>query len=209
MQELLPVRQRGRFLVIYGPNNIGKSTQIGNIARLLIGDSHYRGQLLKVKYPIYGLRPTGPEINRILRQETGMAIPEVKLQTLFAQNRRDFQELLITLLNTGITVLAEDYTGTGLAWGLTRGVPLKILLELNADLIDPDIAILLDGNRFLDACEPTHRNEGAGDEIWSKNRVAHLHLADMFGWQVIDASQEKEAVTMAIWEILQPILIEP
>ena len=67
--------ERGKFIVIYGANNLGKTVQ----ANLLIDslrnidkNAHY------LKYPIYDLEPTGPRINAALRE--GLNISDIELQ---------------------------------------------------------------------------------------------------------------------------------
>ena len=35
------------------------------------------------------------------------------------------------------------------AWGVTYGVPLDVMEEINSGFLDEDLALLLDGERFL------------------------------------------------------------
>ena len=90
---------QGKFIVIYGTNNLGKSTQ----AKLLVEKlkkNKINAQYLK--YPIYKLAPTGPKLNDILRSGQKQEISEIELQELYAQNRKDFQPELEKMLNDGI-----------------------------------------------------------------------------------------------------------
>ena len=111
---------------------------------------------------------------------------------------------LLELLKDG-DVLAEDYFGTGLAWGLTRGVERAYLYDINSDLLTPDISILLDGERFSSGIEMGHRNEAVEQSMWERNREIHRQLAMEFGWEVAESvfgSPEKthENVMRAIRE---------
>lgn len=193
---------KGKFIVLYAPNNLGKSEQIKRLACHLINDGR---QIMVIKFPLYQLNPTGEKINQILRHADTLqkSVSEEELQMLFAQNRYDFQDVLIKSLAAGITVIAEDYTGTGLAWGMTRGVALEALERMNNDLIKPDIAILLDGERFLTKIEPKHRNEDAGSDVWQKNRIMHLQLAEKYGWYIVPANQTIEEASRQIYTFVQ------
>ena len=98
----------GLFIVIYGINNLGKSTQ----ARLLSESLNKVDLPAKyLKYPIYELKPTGPKINEVLRGAHGQQISEEELQGFYTQNRRDYQPRLAEKLNQGINIVAEDYNG--------------------------------------------------------------------------------------------------
>jgi thymidylate kinase len=201
MSELSQLAKRARFIVLYGANNLGKSTQIRFLAKRFIS----RGkQVLLIKYPIYELEPTGPLLNKILRHSDQLdkSYAEDEIQKIYAQNRRDFQDTLIDLLNAGITVLAEDYTGTGIAWGMTRGLSVEKLEKINEGLIEPDTAILLDGERFDSAKEKGHRNEDSGEKLWEKNRQIHLDLAKRYNWHKINANGSIEEVGEAVFKIL-------
>ncbi|MFA6254455.1 MAG: hypothetical protein WC675_00290 [Patescibacteria group bacterium] len=193
-------KTKGKLIVIYGSNNLGKTTQ----AKLLVvklNEQGYKAEYLK--YPIYDCQPTGPQINQILRGGKAQEITELELQEIYAQNRRDFQPQLEEKLNQGTNIVAEDYIGTGLAWGVTKGAELVALEKQNQDLIKEDIVILLDGQRFLDGIETNHLHE-QNDEWMAKNRQVHLDLAKKYGWQIVLANQPKEKVAQDIWQKVKP-----
>lgn len=190
---------RGTLIVLYGTNNLGKSTQ----AKLLVAKLIAAGKPTEyLKYPVYDCEPTGPRLNQILRGGGPQLISEIELQKLYAQNRRDFQPQLEKKLAAGITVVAEDYTGTGLAWGVTKGAELSTLEQQNEGLLVEDLAILLDGERFLSGKEENHLHESS-DELMLRCRQVHLDLAKKYGWKIVDANQPVEAVTAAVWQIVE------
>lgn len=196
---------KGVFIAIYGANNVGKSTQTALLASHLIDRGH---NTLKLKYPIYPLEPTGPRLNSILRDPKAReGLSEKEIQTIFAQNRKDFQPTLNALLDSGINVVAEDYTGTGIAWGLTNNVSLEVLEKINKDLIIPDIAILIDGKRFKSSIEKKHKNEDVQNEVWVKSREMHLFLAKRYNWKIVNANLAIEDVFKKVLEKVEPLFI--
>lgn len=188
---------KGKFIVIYGANNLGKSTQ----AELLKKELEEQGKKVKlVKYPVYDLAPTGPKINAVLRE--GLKMDEKELQELYVQNRKDFEETLKSYLESGEWVIAEDYKGTGIAWGLVRGLSLEELEEMNKDLLAEDLAILLYGERFEEGIEENHINE-KNEKIWQTAQGKHLFLAERYGWKKVNANHPPEEVHFAIMDILE------
>jgi thymidylate kinase len=203
----------GKFIVIYGANNLGKTIQTRLLTKKFIDDGE---NILLVKYPIYTLKPTGPKINKILRDpsEKDRNIKEFDFQKLYTQNRYDFQSTLKLLLSSGFTVLAEDYLGTGIAWGVTNSIKndgedeknitklINKFENLNKGLLKPDIAILLDGERFLSGIEKKHRNEDRGNSVWDLNRRVYKKLAERYSWKSVKANQSIESVHNDIWKII-------
>lgn len=193
---------RGKFIILLGINNLGKSTQ----AHLLVENlQNYGFKAEYLKYPIYDLEPTGPQINDIIRGGKAQEISEVELQKIYTQNRKDFQPELEKKLSKGTNIVAEDYVGTGLAWGVTKGADLLELETQNKDLIKGDLAILLDGERFIEAKEENHIHE-QDDDLMKKCRQVHLDLAKKYGWSIVNANQSIEAVAKDIWQLVEPIL---
>ncbi|MDO8570780.1 MAG: hypothetical protein Q7R97_04315 [Candidatus Daviesbacteria bacterium] len=193
--------ERGKFIVLYGANNLGKSAQ----AEMLVDAITDLGfQVEALKYPIYDLKPTGPKINTVLR--LGSKMDEFELQKIYAQNRLDYQPILDTTLKSGRWVIAEDYNGTGVAWGIVRGIPQNDLEALNRGLIKEDLAILLHGERFTSGIEKNHRNE-ADDEVWHQAQMIHLCLAEVYGWRKVYATRTAEAVHQDILKIVRENLL--
>ncbi len=188
--------------MVYGSNNLGKSVQTGLLAEYLRG----RGlEVAQLKYPIYDSE-TGRIIDDALRHRIKYSdLPDEYLQWLFAENRRWYEPQLIQTLESGCWVVAEDYTGTGKAWGLTKGVKREHLERVNQGLMEPDWAVLLDApKRFGNGIERGHRHEDAGDELWLRNRGIHLELAAEYGWEVIaDADRSVGVVHQEIVDRLE------
>ena len=122
---------KGKFITFYGINNIGKSTHAELLTERLKAEGH---DAIFVKFPVYDLNPTGPYLNQFLR-EGKQEISEEELQMWFTLNRFQAQPRLKKWLDEGKIIVAEDYTGTGLAWGSLKGADLTWLTEMNKYLI--------------------------------------------------------------------------
>jgi len=184
-----------KFIVIYGINNIGKTTQCKNIVNYL----KKRG--LKAKYfknPNYKLL-SGRKINKILRAKK-QTISEEEFQELYAKNRFEQQKIIINSLRNDINVIMEDYVGTGLAWGNVKGLSMDFLKKINKGLLKEDIAILLDGKRFSSGKEKIHLHEQSS--LIEKARKKHLELAKEYRWHIVNANQSKEKVFEEIRKII-------
>ena len=142
------------FIVLYGVNNLGKSTQ----AKLLVERLRKEGYAAEyLKYPVYDLEPSGPLINEYLRGGNPDELSRREVQILYAFNRTQFEPMLEKKLTAGIHIVAEDYIGTGLAWGVATGVDKKFLTRLNCRLRPEDLAFVFDGERFIEATESSTR----------------------------------------------------
>ena len=189
---------RGKFIVLYGINNLGKTTQ----TKMLVDYFNKKGiQAEYLKYPIYDCQPTGPQINQIIRARK-QTISEEELQALYIQNRRDYEPHLWQKLAGGINIMAEDYIGTGLAWGSAKGADLGWLERCNQGLLKPDKDILLDGERFLEAKEAKHVHE-QNDELMRRCRKNYLKLAKKYHWPIVRANQNIAKVHQEIIRVLE------
>jgi dTMP kinase len=185
--------KRGKFIAIYGINGIGKTTQV----ELLVEYLKKRGKnASRLKYPVYDLSPEGPFIYKYLRDPRFRKKNELsthKLQKKYANNRKRYEKELKRRLSDGEWIVAEDYIGTGIAWGLTWGGGLEYLERINEKLWPVDFSILLHGDRFTTAIEKDHRNEMESERmIICKN--FHDLLADRYGWTKVNANQKIKKV---------------
>ncbi len=229
----------GKFIAIYGINNIGKSTQTSLLMQKLVG----RGTRVEYfKYPLYDLDPTGKMLNEILRgkskksvqsvidffegtkvrrpnskrkpaisfrrqsiatKELRQKVSEEELQMWYSLNRYQFDPQIRRKLASGISIVAEDYTGTGLAWGAAKGADLDWLENVNKFLQKPDLEILIDGERFLAGKEKVHLHESS-DRLIAKARASFLKLGKKYDWQKVNANRSIEDVANEIWKKVEP-----
>jgi thymidylate kinase len=190
---------KGLFIVLYGPSGVGKTKQL----ELLEDRLRQEGVAFqRVEYPIYDLKEAGPKLKRIIwRKEK--ALPEEEMQLLFAKNRRDFEPTLKSWLNSGVTVLAEDYKGTGMVWGVTRGLTVQRMEEINKDFPDPDVSILIDGPRRLDIRSGEGHIYQTDEEEWYRARKMYLAMADKYGWIRVGGDAPILTVAGRIWTVVK------
>lgn len=193
---------KGKLIVIYGINNLGKTTQ----AEILVEKLKEKGRSARyLKYPIYDIQPSGRFINQYLREDNPYHLSPREFQTVQALNRQQYQPVLEKTLEGGSFVVAEDYWGTGVAWGMGSGVEKKFLLEINSQFQIEDLAFLFEGERFREAIESNHSHE-TDEALMARVAEAHSDLADEFNWVRINANQSVEKVSDDIWERVKQIL---
>lgn len=192
----------GKFIVFYGINCLGKTLQAKKLVDRLRAEGH---QAEYLKYAIYDLEPSGPILNQYLRQGNPLNLSPREFQIFQALNRTQYQPELIKKLEGGIIVVAEDYVGTGIAWGIGAGVDKDFLRKINSHLLKEDSAILLDGERFATGIEEKHRHE-KDKELTSKVRTIHQELGIENKWNKINANQKIEAIHTQIWQLIMPLL---
>jgi thymidylate kinase len=191
--------EKGKFIVLYGINNLGKSTQ----AKLLVENLQAQGhQAVYMKYPVYDLAPSGHLLNEYLREGNPHQLSSREAQLIYAMNRYQYEPNLKNLLDSGVTVIAEDYKGTGIAWGMGGGVDKHFLMTVNSNLLEEDLAFLFQGERFTEGIEDNHKHE-QDNELTQTVQKAHQELAGNFGWIHIDANRDKETIQQ---ELLTQIL---
>ncbi|MDO8668587.1 MAG: hypothetical protein Q7K35_05920 [bacterium] len=195
---------QGKFIVLYGVNNLGKTTQAKMLVQKL-KDSGLQAEYLK--YPVYDLVPSGQILNNYLRQGNFHNLTPREIQIIYAFNRAQFQEKLREKLSQGINIVAEDYTGTGIAWGLAAGLDENFLKLINSNLLKEDLAFLFDGERFLESIEYNHQHE-TDSRLITKARIAHLRLGYELGWTLIDANQPVGLIHDKIWNQVLKLLIK-
>lgn len=184
------------LITLYGINNIGKSTHAKRLVERLKNEGK---DVVYLKYPVYEIEPTGVFLNKILRSGEAQKISEEELQMWFTLNRYQFQPELQKMLDEGKYVVAEDYVGTGIAWGTAKGASTDWLENLNKYLIKEDLAILIDGERAESSIEEGHIHE-TNNELIKKCRETLLLLADKYGWQKVALQESKDETEKLVWE---------
>ena len=194
----MPKKKKGTFIVFYGVNNLGKSTQ----ALMLVDQLKKDGKMAEyLKYPVYDLEPSGPIINSYLREGNPYNLTPTEVQTLYAFNRTQYEPQLVDKLIAGVTIVAEDYTGTGIAWGTGLGVHPELLRIINSHLIVEDVGLLFTGSRFAAGKEDNHVHE-QDDDLTEKVDIIHKRLAKERGWHIIEANRSRMSIHEEIVQIV-------
>lgn len=187
---------QGKLIVIYGINNLGKTTQTKKLVERIIKEG-YKAEY--IKYPHYNTEPAGKLINDYFRSGNPYNFSPRELQLLYCLDRAFFEKILKDKLDRGINIVAEDYRGTGIAWGTVNGVDEKLLKYLNNFFYPENISFLLDGERYINSIEEDHKHE-KDEELTKKARLFHFNLAKEYGWTVINANRSIEEIHEEIWE---------
>jgi thymidylate kinase/dUTPase len=197
--------KKGKFIVLYGINNLGKTTQ----AKMLVDrlkNCGYKAEY--IKYPIYDLEPAGLLLNNFYRHGNPYNFSDRESQLLHYTDRISFEPLLKNKLNKGINIIAEDYFGTAVAWGSAAGTNNKLLKYLYSFLYPEDLSFLFDGTRFRDAIENDHYHE-TNFELSEKSRLAHIEIGMEYGWYKINANLPIMEINEILWHKVKNLLEKP
>lgn len=192
---------KGFFITIYGINNIGKTHHSKRLVERFNKMGH---RAVYLKYPIYDQKPTGPLINKILRSHSKQKMSEEELQLWFVLNRYQFEPTLKKMLAQGKIVVAEDYIGTGIAWGTAKGANQAELEFMNKYLVQPDLAVFMDGERVLQAKEKKHIHE-SNDKLVAKCQAVYRKLSKKYGWKKVLVDADPGVTAERVWEAVKKI----
>ena len=118
---------KGKFIVLEGPDRCGKSTQ----AKLLVNYLLEQGKdVLLTREP--GGTPTAEKIRQIVLEPKLNITPMAELFLYEASRAQHTQEKIIPALEAGKIVICERYTMSTCAYqGYGRGIDLKTINTLN------------------------------------------------------------------------------
>ncbi|NCO04592.1 MAG: hypothetical protein GW939_00420 [Candidatus Magasanikbacteria bacterium] len=194
--------KKGTFIVLYGINNLGKSTQAKKLVDRMNTEGHPTEYL---KYPVYNLAPSGPMINAYLREGNPYNLTAKEAQLLYVLNRTQYEPILKQKLAQGINIIVEDYIGTGICWGIGFGIEKEFMKKINEHLLPEDLVFLFQGKRFSEAIEKNHEHE-TNDPLIEKVQDIHKRLGKEHNWITIDANQPIDTIHQELWNHIQKIL---
>jgi dTMP kinase len=124
---------RGFFLTLDGPSGVGKSTILTHLADQI----RARGRAVHTT-----AEPTTTTLGQFTRAHADQLHGHA-LACLVAADRYEHTTQLRTLLADGVVVLCDRYLASSLVLQHLDGVPHQFLLNLNADVLRPDLAVIL------------------------------------------------------------------
>ncbi len=220
---------KGLFIVFEGGEGSGKSTQ----AECLLQRLSEAGQpAVLVREP--GTTTLGLYLREYLKSKRPLTLDSELL--LFAAARAQLvAEEIRPTLHRGITVIADRYTGSTVAYqGFGRGIRRDVIDYLNDYVtggLNPDITFLLDAepaeglervgspqlqmaltpedNADLGRLEVAGQRRFEDQAMTFHNRVrrGYLELAESApGWQTLDARLSIDELAERIWDAVAPLL---
>jgi len=173
------MNRRGVFIAIEGIDAVGKKTQTS------ILNSWLRSKSLSTRtlsFPVYETT-IGKEIRKFLAGTVNYP-PEVRAM-LYAANRWETKAQLDAILSETDATIVNRYTGSNLAYGVSSGLALDWLLNLESGLPEPDVVLVLDAPPANLAPRRGGKDSYERDaSLQAKARRAYLGLAAKFGWTV-------------------------
>ena len=210
-------REKGLFVTLEGGEGAGKSVQAAAICQRL-QDS--RRSVVVTREP--GGTPLGERLRAILLDlaDERLKIEPLSETLLFIAARAELVATVIRpALSRGDVVICDRFADSTRAYqGFGRGIELARIDALNdaATLgLTPDLTVLLDlapaqSLARRPAAENDDRFGREGLSFHERVRAGYLALAEGAPehWLVIDASQEREAITDAICQRIEQLLPE-
>jgi len=187
-------RPKGIFIVIEGIDAAGKRTQT-SILRAWFNSKGLATRTLS--FPAYETI-IGKEIRKFL--DGSVNYPQQVRAMLYAANRWEKKTELEGTLSKADVTIVDRYSGSNLAYGVSNGLALEWLLNLEDGLPKPDLVLLLDASptklvpRRGDRKDSYERNIS----LQEKARDAYLELAKRFGWSVVNADGGIEETSRGI-----------
>jgi dTMP kinase len=192
----------GVFIAIEGIDAVGKKTQTSILKSWLAS----KGLTIHtLSFPAYET-VIGKEIRKFL--EGTVSYPPQVRAMLYAANRWEKKADLETILSRNDVTIVNRYTGSNLAYGLSSGLQLEWLLNLEEGLPEPDLVLVLDAPpaelvpRRGDRKDSYERNIN----LQEKARSAYLNLAEKFGWTVVDANRSIDQTSRAAKSAVSGVL---
>jgi dTMP kinase len=190
--------RKGKIIALEGPDKAGKMTQ----SKLLVESLRRSGRISVVMdFPDYST-PIGTEISAFLEGKRDYS-NELK-HMLMSANRWERKREIESLVKTGTVVVINRYYQSNLVYGISNGLNIEWLINLDKGLPKEDIAIVLDVSpsttslraEKLDLFE---RNEKLLLDV-NKN---YSKLAERFSWKIINGDNSKERVHQDILNLLK------
>ena len=195
------MRDAGRFLVLEGPDGVGKSTQVALLAQWMeaLGVPH-----LVTREP--GGTPLGEAIRSLVLERPDLDVPaESELLLILAARAAFVRDVVRPALAEGKTVVADRFSLSTLAYqGYGRGLDLSRVragIEIATGGLRPDLYVVLDlsedeawARRGRAGTEPD-RIEAAGERFRRSVREGYLALMESeLGVERVDARGTPEEV---------------
>ena len=191
--------REGRIIVLEGIDKAGKGTQ----CKLLQNDIIKAGFNCKIlDFPDYST-PIGKEIRLFLNGRR--SYPKEVQHMLLSVNRWEKKEEIKTMLQNGTIIIMDRYYQSNIVYGLSNGLDLNWLINLDRGLPKEDIIIILE----IDP-ETSYKRITYNRDLFEKNleflsnvKQNYQKLSQVYKWRIINGEESIEKIHMKISSIVK------
>ena len=190
---------KGRLIVLEGMDKAGKGTQ----CKLLNEYLNKNGKKsLVLDFPDY-TTTLGKEIRKFLGGKKHFPL-EVQ-HMLLSANRWEKKETILNILNIGTTIIMDRYYQSNLVYGLSNGLDLDWLANLDKGLPKEDLVIILEissntsNKRVINHRDIFEKN----NNLLIKVKKNYQKLSQIYGWYIIDGERSIKDVHQNICNLLR------
>ena len=190
---------KGRLIVLEGMDKAGKGTQC-KLLNEYLNKNGKKSQVLD--FPDY-TTALGKEIRKFLYGKNNFPL-EVQ-HMLLSANRWEKKETILNILNTGTTIIMDRYYQSNLVYGLSNGLDLDWLANLDKGLPKEDLVIILEissntsNKRVINHRDIFEKN----NNLLIKVKKNYQKLAQIYGWYIIDGERSIKDVHQNICNLLR------
>jgi dTMP kinase len=198
------VMAKGKIIVIEGSDKAGKGTQ----SRLLVDALKLSGKVcVIIDFPDY-TTPIGAEIRAFLDGKRNY--PNELKHILFSANRWEKKREIESMVDNGTIIIINRYYQSNLAYGISNGLNINWLLNLDKGLPREDLVIVLEiGSKMS-----YQRTAAEYNDTFEKDQklMADVHknyriLARKYKWKIINGEKNREEVHQDIMKIIKSLKV--
>lgn len=211
--------QKGKIIVIEGIDQAGKGTQSNLLqsslrqSGLLINALKFSGNVCTVMdFPDY-TTPIGQEIRAFLDGKRNYTL-ETK-HVLMSANRWEKKKEIESLIENGTIIIMNRYYQSNLVYGVSHGLNLKWLLNLDRGLPKEDVVIVLEVKpntsyrrvpRDRDTLPRGRDTFEIDQKLLTKVHKNYRKLAKQFNWRIINGERVTEEVHNEIMKTVRKVI---
>jgi dTMP kinase len=205
--------RKGKIIVIEGIDKAGKGTQSSLLeqsgllqSRLVINALKLSGNVCTVMdFPDY-TTPIGQEIRAFLDGKRNYTFETMHI--LMSANRWEKKKEIESLMENGTIIIMNRYYQSNLVYGVSHGLNLKWLLNLDEGLPKEDVVIVLEVNPNTSYQRvPGNRDAFEIDrKLLTKVHKNYRKLAKQFNWKIINGERVSGEVHNEIMKIVRKVI---